>query len=225
MTATCPWGLTWRISESSLSLLRDEQQLCSNKKRSPLCLQRFQLILADCALQRPQGTDFQTAASRLRSTALSNVTTSSSTVFLRWVRPRLLTVHFSTGLYFSYWFSVGSTIQVLLYYLYRRNHQPDAGLESTGFVTDFLMLEVKPSETAALSPTTEESCIVVLSIKVIQSIKTIYSLVFFLLIAKDGKPQMHLAQQNATFTHLSCVSTVAAWVFTSSCLQVVTIKN
>lgn len=35
-----------------------------------------------------------------------------------------------------------------------------------------------------------------------------FILLFFspLLKATDGKPQMHLAQQNATFTHLSCVN-------------------
>lgn len=52
-------------------------------------------------------------------------------------------------------------------------------LGSTGFLTDFIMRQVKPSEAAALSLTTEESCIVVLSIKVIQSNETIYPLVFF----------------------------------------------
>lgn len=35
--------------------------------------------------------------------------------------------------------------------------------------------------------------------------------------ATDGKPQLHLAQQNATFTQLSCVLTVTAQVFISSC--------
>lgn len=103
--------------------------LCSNKKRSPLCLQRFQLIPADCALQRPQGTDFQTAASRSRSTGLSNVTASSSAVFLRWVRPRPRWRFISR----LDWFSPCNIVQVLRVYLCRRNHQPDASWEALGF--------------------------------------------------------------------------------------------
>lgn len=125
---------TLQISDSLLSPLRDKRQLCSNKKRSPLCLQRFQLIPADCALQRPQGTDFQTTASRSRSSGLSNVTTSPSTVFLRWVCPRPQTVHFSTALVLAVQHCASSPCIPL-------SAQPPTWrkLGSTGFLADFIM--------------------------------------------------------------------------------------
>lgn len=196
----CAWGSTLQISDLLLSSLRDKQQLCSNKKRSPRCLQRFRLIPADCALQHPQGTDFQTAASRSR--------------FLRWVHPRPQTVHFSTGLVlsvqhctspFSVYTSVGATTnltQVGKHWVFNRFYN-------------------------ALSQTIWSSCTVADHRGILHccafnkghSVQwdNLSSCFFSPLKATDGKPQMHLAQQNATFTHLSCVLTVTAQVFISSC--------